>query len=350
MKLSRAGRLRARTPAESANPAVLEAFRLDPSSVELVRPLVSGSGRTRGFRVQVDGRDWALKRYTTRAAVERLAISHPLELRLAEAGFPVAPLRVAGAGETVVRDGPVWYSLHRWVAGQQVSIADRDAVIGARPHLVGELAAMIATLHMVSGQTPDEGEDPDLDRLLRMPHANVRRIRRPRRGVLSKWQMLRVKPRKSDFDRWILRVLPEVATRAEALTEVSISHRVDRSEIGLIHNDVNWENLILDEGCHVRALLDFDNVVRAPWVLEVGACAVVLAGAAPHKVDLFVSGYEATSGVALDRDLVRLGMELKCVRSIITSVLAYLDGGTDTRLLAPWCHHLHESLRLVRHG
>ncbi|NYF99024.1 Ser/Thr protein kinase RdoA (MazF antagonist) [Janibacter cremeus] len=260
----------------------------------------------------------------------------------------MAPLCIAGSGETVVRNGPAWYSLHRWVEGQQVSIGGRDALIRARPHLVRELAVMIATLHMVGSQDLDEGGEGDPDRLLRVPRANVRRIHGSRRRLVSRWQVLRLKPRKSDFDRWALRVLPEVAARAETLAKNSIAHRVPRSETGLIHNDVNWENLILDEGFHVRALLDFDNVVRAPWALEVGAGAVVLVGADPHTVDQFVSGYEATTGAAFDRDLVRLGMELKCVRSIITSVLAYLDGGTDTRLLAPWCHHLHESLQLVQ--
>lgn len=346
MTLSGAGRRVVRTP-ESAPPGVLEAFRLDPSSVELVMPLISGSGLARGFRIRADGQDWALKRYTSRVAVKRLETSHQLELRLAGFGFPVAPLHVADTGETVVRAGPVWYSLHRWVDGQHVSIADRDAVIGAHPHLMGELAAMIAALHMFSGQVPEDGEDPDVDRLLRVPHANARRNRR---RLLSRWQVLRMKPRKSDFDRWILRVFPEVASRAEELAAESISHRVDRSQVGLIHNDVNWENLILDEELHVRALLDFDNAVRAPWVLEVGACAVVLVGTDPRQIEEFVSGYEATADTTFDRDLIRLGMELKCVRSIVTSVLSHLDGGTATDRIAPWCHHLHESFRLVRQG
>ena len=145
----------------------------------------------------------------------------------------------------------------------------------------------------------------------------------------------------------MLQVLPGVARRADDLAETTIAHRVRPSELGLIHNDLTWENLILDEEFRVRAVIDFDNVTRAPWVLEVGAAAVVLAGTDPHKVEAFVTAYEEASGRGLDRDLVRLGMEVKCLRSITTSFVAHLGGHADPGLLAPWCRDLHASLRAL---
>ena len=347
MALSRAGRTPAGTPAPSDIRDVLAAFGLDLASTEVTSPLVSGGGVVTGARLRSDGREWALKEYSTSSALERLAMAHTLEARLAAAGFPVAALHTGPAGETIVGVGAASYSMHEWVDGQHLSIVDRDVLTEARPHLVRELGGLIATLHAISSQIPFDGPPTDPDRLLTGSRAALRQIRWSRRRWLSRWQRLRLKSGKSDFDRWVLDVLPEVARRADDLATTSIASRVEPSEVGLIHNDINWENLVLDKEFRVEAVIDFDNVTRAPWVLEVGAAAVVLAGAAPHKVEEFVSAYEDVAGRRLDRDLVRLGMKMKCVRSITTSIVAHLDGRADPRRLAPWCRDLQASLRAL---
>lgn len=331
----------------SVAPAVLAAFGLDPASVVTVSPLISGGGIVTGALLRSDAQKWALKGYTTGAARERLAMAHALEARLAAAGFPVAALHAAPGGDTIVRVGPAWYALHDWVDGRHLSVLDRDGVTEAGPRLVGQLGSLIATLHTTSSRIPFDGVPEDPDRLLRAPRATLRHVRWSRRRWLSGWQRLRLKPGKSAFDWWVLDILPEIAQRADAFAETSIAARVHPWEIGLIHNDVNWENLVLDEQLGVRAVIDFDNVVRAPWVLEVGAAAVVLVGSAPDKVEEFVSAYEDVVGHDLDRDLVRLGMELKCVRSLATSIAAHLDGRVDPGRIAPWCHDLHDSLRAL---
>lgn len=343
----RAGRARIGAPTLSDIPAVLVAFGLDPASVKTVSPMVSGGGVVTGARLRWDGREWALKGYSADAALERLATAQTLEVQLASAGFPVAPLRAAPGGESIVEVGDASYSLHEWVGGQHVSIEDRDEVTDAHPHLVGHLGGLIATLHAISRHVPHEGPPTDPDRLLAAPRATMRQIRRSRRRWLSAWQRLRLKPGKSDFDRWVLEILPEVAHRSDGLAETSVASRVPPSEVGLIHNDVTWENLVLDEQFRVRALIDFDNVTRAPWALEVGAAAAVVAGAAPDKVEEFVSAYEEGAGRGLDRDLVRVGMEVKCLRSITTSIVAHLGGHADPRRLAPWCRDLHATLRTL---
>lgn len=332
---------------DPALPDVLAHFGIPLGSWEVLGPLVAGTGRHRGFRVRAEGREWAVKRHSSGATVERLASTHALELRLADNGFPVAPLRRTRDGETLVREGSAWYSLHGWAEGQQVSIADRDVTIGDHPDLVGDLARLIAALHQASGPGTDGGDVVNPDRLLELPRGMLHEIRRPRRHLLSRWQALRLKPSKSEFDRWILHVLPELAERADRLSRQSITPGVGGSDILLIHNDVNWENLIFDERFRVRALLDFDNAVPAPRALEVGACAVVLVGSDPVRVEMFVSAYEAASGVPLDRELVGLAMELKCVRSVLASVLAHLGHGTDIAELRTWSHHLYESLQAL---
>lgn len=330
---------------------VLARFGLPLASLESITPVVSGAGRHAGFRVRGDRRAWVLKGHTSARSIERLALSHPLELRLSEVGFPVAPLCRSLSGATLVEDGAAQYSLHGWVDGRQIAIRERDELLARRPDVASELAVMVGRLHQVSGQQEVGASDRrwgDADRLLTLPRLSVREIRRPGRRLFRRWHALRLNPTKSAFERWILRVLPEMASRAEWLAEQSIARGVGRADMGLIHDDLNWENLVFDEAFRMRALLDFDNATVAPWVLEVGSAAVVLVGSDPRAVEEFVSAYEEAARMPMERDLVRVAMELKCVRSILTSIIAHLDGNGDKSRRAMWCHHLYESLLAVR--
>ncbi|WEV76938.1 phosphotransferase [Janibacter cremeus] len=330
---------------------VLARFGLPPASLESIAPVVSGAGRHAGLRVRADGREWVLKGHTSARSIERLALSHPLELRLAEVGFPVAPLCRALTGATLVEDGAVQYALHGWVDGRQIAIGERDELLARHPGVASELAMLVGRMHLVSAQQElgaAGSRRGEADRLLTLPRLSLAEIRRPGRRLFRRLHALRLNPAKSAFERWIISVLPEMASRAEWLAGQSIARRVGRADLGLIHDDLNWENLVFDEAFRVRALLDFDNATVAPWVLEVGAAAVVLVGTDPRTVEEFVSAYEEASRMPVERDLVRVAMELKCVRSILTSIIAHLDGNGATARRALWCHHLHESLGAVR--
>lgn len=342
------------------DPAVLQAldrFGFPPSSVASVNELSGGTGPERSFRVRAVDADWVLKRYPGSTDLGRLERAHRWEERLAEAGFPVAPLHRSWSGSSVVTDRGGHYVMHGWVHGRQWSIADRDGILAQEPRLAGDLGALVGILHRISsedgrgaqGQAGQGGENAGggPDRLLTAPRYAVRKLRRPqaRPPVLSRWRALRLRRDKSDFDRWIIQVLPDVAARARRLARHSRAYRLGPGDVGLIHHDLNWENLIFDEELHLLALLDFDNATRGAWMIEVGSAAVVLAGTDHDLVEQFLTGYQATSPVPVDRGLVRLAMELKCVQSILNSVLVYLDGDTDTTLREPWCRQLHTSLR-----
>lgn len=323
---------------------VMARFGIDPSALDSVSPLVSGLGRRAGVRLCSDRGAWVLKGYPAGPAVERVATAHLLERRLAEDGFPVAPLYPSDTGATLVEDDGMHYALHGWVDGRQEQIAGRDQLVAEHPHLVGELACVIGRLHRVSAQQGG-GEIADPDRLLGLPQLTARAIRRPGRRLLSRWQALRLRRHPSEFDRWIIRVLPELTAYADRLAGRSIAHIAGGG--GLIHNDLNWENIVFDEQLRVSALLDFDAATCAPWVMEVGAAAVVLVGTDPDRVADFVATYEEAAGIVVDRGAVRLAMETKCLRSILTSILGHLDDRTGTSLRASWCYALYESLQVL---
>lgn len=334
-------------PPEPAVLRVLEAFGL--SSVESVSRLTVGTGQERSLRVRADGDDWVLKPYAGTVDLGRLLRAHRWEEHLAEAGFPVAPLRRSSSGESLVTDGGTSYAVHGWVQGRQVSIADRDDLLACRPGLAGDLGAMVGTLHRISSEREEgagAGADGGPDRLLRAPRHAVRALRRPRPRPpwVSRWRALRRQRDTTDFDRWIIQVLPEVAAQAGRLARQPLAARPGPLDTGLIHHDLNWENLVLDEELRPCALLDFDNSTRAPWMVELGSAAVVLAGTDRHLVEQFLNGYQSRSPFTIDPGLVRQAMELKCVQSILNSVLVYLDGDTDTTLREPWCRQLHAAL------
>lgn len=326
---------------------VLAAFGVEQQSLIAVRELISPAGRLQGYRVHSQDGTWMLKRHPSMAALERIMMAHELEERLGAAGFPVAPLARATSGNALVRRGDEAYSLRGWVHGQQASIAERSAVLAQQPDFAEHVGSALGTFHRLSAEvatswSASAAVDPDT--LLRAPQQRVRSLRRPFSPVLSEWQGLQVKRAKNDFDRWILATLPLVRDRATWLATQSSAVRLDTSAVSVIHNDINWENLIFDDEFRLRALLDFDNATWAPWVLELGSAAVVLVGAQEDLVEEFIGAYEQATGRVMDRGTVRLAMEMKCLQSVLTSIRSYLSTGEYTDQLFAWCQHLHESL------
>lgn len=333
-----------------SDPAILQVLdRFGLRAVESVSQISVGTGSQESFRVRADGSDWVIKRYWQDTDLRRVSTAHEFELRLLEVGFPVAPLQRSTSGQTLLAHGDAHYALHGWVHGRQLTITDRNPLLAREPRLAGDLGAMVGTLHRVSSEGDEHVEeepDGDPDHLLRAPLYAVRTLRRPRRRppLVSRWQELRLRRHKNDYEQWMLQIVPEVVSHARRIARRSIAHDLEPTDIGLIHHDLNWENLVFDEQLHLRAVLDFDNSMRAPWVLEVGSAAVALVGTTPAAVDRFLAGYQSVSPFSVDPGLVRLAMEMKCVQSILNSVLTYLDGDTDVTLREAWCRELYASV------
>ncbi|UFU02395.1 phosphotransferase [Ruania suaedae] len=335
------------TAAERAVRRVLARYGFADSSVERVEPLTRRL-KNENYRVRAGDADWVVKCHSSTPDLQRLELAQTLERRLADVGFPVAPIQQSDSGHTLVQEGGAHYSLHAWVDGRQTTIAERDRVIARHPGFVPGIATALGTMHAVAGTLPrPPGEPPAAraDDLLTGPARASRRLRRlrPRPPLLSAMHMVRLKPGKSTFDRWIIGNLPGVARSADRLAAQSL--RTSPEPIA-IHNDINWENLIFDEDFTLRALLDFDNAMYAPPVIEVGAAAVVLVGTQRSRVDAFLAAYEDASHRRTDRDAVELAMRVKCAQSILNSVGSHLAGRVgDPDLLASWCSHLLDSLR-----
>lgn len=293
------------------------------------------------YRVRAGGADWVLKRHNHAHSSARLEFPHAIERGLADRDFPVATLRMTAAGGTVVSDETGSYTLHSWVDGQQISIDQRDETVLANPELTSELGALIGRLHrLTSAMALPQRPHTDPQQMLEMPRRAARSAP-GQRLRMSRELRLRIRPRKSDFDHWIMEHLPAIYAHAERLATTTI----DPGDIVASHHDINWENLVFDDRFRVRALLDFDNATRVHRDLDVGLAAAVLVGPDVERLTAFLASYTAAAEHHVDRSVVELGIQLKCARSVIWSIDAYLSGrAADDDMLETWCRHMYAGL------
>ena len=296
------------------------------------------------FKVRSRGKDWVLKCHRAADAAERLAVTHALEAALEAAGFPVAKLGRTASGATYVRTDVGTFTLNAWVDGQQISIAGRDRAHEEHPELAAHLGRLVGDLHRIGTSAMTTAPTVDaLAALLAGPRRTVASIRHGAPGRFRKVPRLLVKRDRTEFDRWILRHRRQLYRDAAALSTSETSALVSGEEFVLGHNDLNWENLVLDPELRVVAVLDFDNASLLPRALGVGAAAAVLVGGHGERIGAFVRAFEQAAGHAVDPRAVNVGMHWKCLRSTLWSIDSYLSGrATNTTLLGPWCQHLQE--------
>ena len=295
------------------------------------------------YRVRAGGADWVLKCHQGPPGLaERRAATHLLELALAEAGLPTAPLRPPTSGGTFVTTEVGLFTLHGWVAGQQIPIAARDATHARHPEMAGGLGSLLGSMHRESQRVRAGGPAAiDARALLQGPRRAVRSIRHGPPHRFRKVSRLRLRHDKDDLDRWILAHVRDLCRDAVALAAPEVEALLDPRDRVLDHHDLNWENLVLDAGFEVVAVLDFDNAAVLPRELAVGAAAAVLVGADRVRLDDFLDAYADAAGAAPDPRAVNVGMHAKCLQSTLRSVDAYLSGRvSDTSMLGPWCRHL----------
>jgi Ser/Thr protein kinase RdoA (MazF antagonist) len=288
-------------------------------------------------KVSVDGVDYVIKRYDQDRMPALIQLSHSLQLRLFKAGFPVARLECLDDGNSLFYDGQYAYSVHRWVSGHHFEFPNADGDVPAP--LLEEVARVLGLLHSVTiKECPYAGETTASEMM-----AQELLSSRPERK--KNWFKLVLRLKRTKLEREVLAAWGPIRQLARRL---AITHE-NFGEMLLVHNDINWQNIIFDESDKLLALIDFDNIRYAPRALEIGYAALVLVGAHDERLKQFVRVYSEVAGVSVDLDAVKLAMRIRCLRSynwVFQTVLNHRIG--DQNALLIWVRYLHVcALRLL---
>ncbi len=303
--------------------------------------------------VTIGTSSWVLKCYPQDEFNSRLLLAHDLQLRLDEAGFPLAKLEQTKYGKTMVKLFDAVYSLHKWTEGKHLSPSVHKSEKGIE--IIQKVARAIGNLHRIAAAKFKK-------RLADRPTITGQDIFNGVQNIgqeflkgqglsLSGLNKLRFKLVKSDFDRWVIKRAPELANVVGSIVNSENSNSFDLEDPIPIHNDINWENLIFSDDDELLALIDFDNVVVGPREYEVGAAAIVIAGPDNVRLQKFVEAYQEVSGFECNPEKIQLGMILKCIRSIVFSIHSYASNGVeDIEMLQDWCFYLDGCLSFLVGG
>lgn len=300
-------------------------------------------------RFRIADRQWVIKRYTDSNTQERLALSHQVQRLLDACHFPVARLEQTREGATLVQRGEDFYSVHTWVSGVHI---DGVALYlkGSAPDvaIIEEIAHSLGNYHRYMREhfagAAQHAADGTLEKIIRQPAGLALRIRQKRQREPLRELWRKCKPNKNDFERWLKNAAPLLA-QADALALIKPQHFQAPDDLIVAHNDLNWENLIFDERQRLKAVIDFDNVVVTHRMFEVGAACVVFAGSDTALRQRFLDAYCTSAGMDLDMNALEVGMKIKCLKSVLWSVWAYLNGNiVDHAMLADWCTFLTRCL------
>lgn len=303
-------------------------------------------------RFRIGDKQWVIKRYTDSQTPEKLALSHQVQTLLAAQQFPVAHLEQTGNGKTLVALDHDFYSIHEWISGTHIDgVALQLGGKAPDEALVREIAHALGRFHRLMrehfAETTHGTSQSLIEKPFHQPASLANRIREKRQAGLRRlWR--KVKPNKSAFERWLDGMDPLLAQADEIALMSSESFRSPRDLI-VAHNDLNWENLIFDDAQHLKAIIDFDNVVITHRMLEVGAACIIFTGTHAQLRQAFLETYQHSSGLDIDMYALQTGMKIKCLRSLLWSAWSYQNNNiVDEAMLLEWCTYLSNCLEGLR--
>ncbi|WP_321371045.1 phosphotransferase [uncultured Desulfuromusa sp.] len=303
------------------------------------------------YRIKIGKLSWVIKFYPSSANNSRTKLSHQLQSTLYDNGFPLAKLETTKDQSFFVEKDDSFYTVHQWVEGKHLSpLTDSNLITNAA---VTQIACSLAKMHRIVSSTsfvpPDEINAIHWERLFSKSIEQCSSLMHRRSWHFSRFNSLKLKWRKSNFDGWIIDRLPFFLEIAKKLND-EIFHEdvfVNGNEIP-IHNDINWENIIFDSTGDLLAYIDFDNSIYADRLYEVGAAAIVISGSDELKLKVFIEAYNDAFGEVCSDRVIYAAMVIKCLNSILFSINSYLKGKIKNyQMLESWCLYLEKSLESI---
>ena len=201
------------------------------------------------YRVVTEGGSTLLRLANAAEAESTLRFQERLLARLAEAALPTPralPGRSGDVLESVSFRGETrWARLHSWLPGRPLA-----TVVDPSPRLFADLGRLLARIDQALENEPG----PDEERLF-------------------PWDP-RSYPRSLDH----LEAIPEDAGRERVARvlehfRTDVLPRLDALPAGVVHNDANDYNALVDEEGQLTGLTDFGDALLAPRVVEAAVAA-----------------------------------------------------------------------------
>lgn len=314
---------------------VLSHYSFYEGRIDSVTPQrsISGNGIV---KVSIGSQSWALKRHDKRFPMPLLERSHWFQQRLIDGGVPVPRIVETTDRGTLVEVESAFFSVSDWVEGEHIQYAREPIATSA----IESMAKNLAQLHTVGQSALSELPVPSFhEDILRSPVRNVARIKEAKSWGLPRMALLRLKPRMTAYDRWVLRAFDALAPRAQRLLELDASRFDDPC---FVHGDIWWGNLIFDGSGRLSAFLDFDMFQVSSRAYEVG-CAAAMCATSVGNVETFVDTYETAAQSTVDRDLLLLSMMIRITGASLWCVHARVNLPlVDRAWLEEWSYFLSD--------
>jgi homoserine kinase type II len=219
---------------EAAARAVLGRYGL---SLERVTPLPAHGTVNSNFRVEASGARWFLRVNEGKALADAEAEAR-LVARLREGGLPTPAPRPTAAGALVTEAAGKPVTLFPWLDGREA------APDPARPETVRVCGEALARLHAAAEALPREAAPRN--------HYTLDALARRLDGFAADPRFAGVAP-----------LLREELVRAGAR---------DRGPEGLIHQDLFPDNVLVDGGGNLVAVLDLEQATWGPLAYDLAVC------------------------------------------------------------------------------
>ncbi len=296
------------------------------------------------FRVRIGDNAFVLKEAPGGVSDAALDFAFSLQESLHGSGFPCPrPLRTATGGWLAMEDG-------RRCTAQTFLPGQPPAPTGEHPEVLArarQMGSLIGNLHRLAATAdlPPAPDDRHQEAHSALAHAQAGielffRGRPLRPGFRTR---LRLRPRKSEMDRCVLRILPLMRRASEHLGLWIGEHRKALSELQPTHGDLNRENLLVDADGRIF-LLDFDNARVQSRLMELGAAAAILSPEQDDAREAFLDAYAAEGFERTSSDMIRHLALLKYVRSLIWQIPRWYADRTQDARMGDWIIFLADHL------
>ncbi len=266
-----------------------------------------------------------------------------LQQCLFQNSFPCPEFLSTEEGSIFVTFQGSHFTLQTWLQGEHIAPEIRSDI--PLP-LAEKLGAMVGQLHGHLSKLPAENY-PDLPSVSFVQQQNNLNAwtqivfnGRPLRP--SAYLKLKIRPGKNDFDRFVLSVLSQWRPVVSYLNTWLSEQNQNFSELSLVHGDLNWENILLNND--QLALIDFDNLQRQPLACEIAAALAIFCPFSSEAQRHFLDEYQKQGLPVPSFSILHHLMLLKYVRSFSWQISQWYLNKNQKPILIPWITFLGEGL------